>query len=70
MTHLVELTRCWNSIEAGLHQSKLEAEGIESVLFDFEAANVWGSLALPIRVMVLDDDLPAARHVLAQNLSS
>lgn len=62
---LVELGRYWNSFEAGLVQSKLEDAGIESVLFDFDAANVWGSLTIPIRVMVLDDDEAAARSAIA-----
>jgi hypothetical protein len=61
---LVQLARFYNSFEAGLAKSKLEAEGIESVLFDTEMS--WEGLGglIPIRMMVLDEDVAEARRVL------
>ena len=63
---LVEAARYWNSFEAGLAESKLEDEGIGSVLFDFDMANVYGAGMIPIRLMVLDEDLDAARAILTK----
>jgi hypothetical protein len=61
---LVEAARFWNSFEAGLAESKLEDEGIGSVLFDSEMANFYGAGLVPIRLMVLDEDLEDARKIL------
>ena len=61
---LVEAARFWNSFEAGLAESKLEDEGIGSVLFDSEMANFYGAGMIPIRLMVLDEDLADAQKVL------
>lgn len=58
---LVELARYYNSFEAGLARSRLADNDIESVIFDLEMANYAGGLTIPIRLMVLDEDLPAAR---------
>ena len=44
----------------------LEAEGIGSVLFDAEMSSFgWGPM-MPIRLMVLDEDLDEARRLLAR----
>ncbi|HZF94463.1 MAG TPA: DUF2007 domain-containing protein [Allosphingosinicella sp.] len=61
---LVQLARYYNSFEAGLAKSRLEAEGIESVLFDTGMS--WEGLGglIPIRLMVLDEDEADARRVL------
>ena len=64
---LVEAARFWNSFEAGLAESKLEAEGIGSVLFDSEMANFYGAGMIPIRLMVLDEDLEAVRELLLKD---
>ena len=64
---LVEAARYWNSFEAGLAESKLEDEGIGSVLFDSEMANFYGAALVPIRLMVLDEDLAAAQAILLKN---
>lgn len=61
---LVEAARYWNSFEAGLAESKLEDEGIGSVLFDSEMANFYGAALVPIRLMVLDEDLAEAQAIL------
>ena len=62
---LVEAARFYNSFEAGLAKSHLEDEGIGAVLFDFDMSNFYGAGLIPIRLMVLDEDLSAAHRVLA-----
>ena len=63
---LVELTRFDNRIEAELARLNLEAQGIDAVLFDAEMSSFgWGPM-MPIRLMVLDDDLDEAQRVLAR----
>jgi len=57
---LVEAARFYNSFEAGLAQSRLEEAGIDSVLFDLEMATYGIGLSIPVRLMVLDDDLQIA----------
>ncbi len=57
---LVEAARFYNSFEAGLAQSRLEETGIDSVLFDLEMATYGIGLSIPVRLMVLDDDLEVA----------
>lgn len=64
---LVEAARFYNSFEAGLAQSRLEDEGIDSVLFDLEMATYGIGLSIPVRLMVLDDDLQIAIKVLQSN---
>ncbi len=63
---LVEAARFYNSFEAGLAQSKLEDAGVDSVLFDLEMATYGIGLSIPVRLMVLDEDL----HVATQALNS
>ena len=58
---LVEFARYYNSFEAGLAQSRLADCDVESVIFDMEMANYAGGLSIPIRLMVLEEDLAAAR---------
>lgn len=62
---LVELSKYYNVFEASLAKGRLDAADIMSVLFDTEMN--WGGLdgAVPIRLMVDEDDLGAARLVLA-----
>jgi len=65
---LVELAKYPNAMEAAMVKGMLEAEGIDSVLFDhgMNIADSSGWL-VPVRVMVLDDDLEAARALLPVN---
>ena len=65
MSGLVELARFDNRIEAEVARLNLEAEGIEAVLFDAEVGHFYGGWLLPIRLMVLDEQLDEARAVLA-----
>ena len=61
---LVELARFDNRIEAEVARLNLEAEGIDAVLFDAEISHFYGGWFLPIRLMVLDEQLEDARAVL------
>jgi Putative prokaryotic signal transducing protein len=61
---LVEAAKYYNSFEAGLAQSRLEDAGVDSVLFDLEMATYGIGLSIPVRLMVLDDDLQVAIKVL------
>lgn len=61
---LVELARFDNRIEAELARLNLNAEGIDAVLFDAEMSSFgWGPM-MPIRLMVLHDDVANARKLL------
>jgi hypothetical protein len=61
---LVELGR-FNRQEAFIVQSMLEAEDIPSFVFDAGASIADGSwLLIPVRVMVDDEDLGAARRLM------
>ena len=61
---LVELARFDNRIEAELARLNLEADGIDSVLFDAEMNSYgWGPM-MPIRLMVVEEDLAEARRLL------
>jgi Putative prokaryotic signal transducing protein len=62
---LVEAAKFYNSFEAGLAQSRLEEAGVDSVLFDLEMATYGIGLSIPVRLMVLDDDLQVALKVLS-----
>lgn len=66
MTALVELARFSNSLDAGVARSRLEADGLHCVLFDsgFSSVEAVG-LLIPVRLMVLDEDLEEARQILA-----
>jgi hypothetical protein len=61
---LVELGRFYSSFEAGVAQSRLAADGIESFIFDMEMS--WEGLGglIPIRLMVVDDELLRAQQIL------
>ncbi len=63
---LVEAARFYTRIEADIARGALEAAGIEGILFDAEMN--WGGADLgvvPVRLMVLEEDLAAARAFLA-----
>ena len=63
---LVELANFPNAMEAAMVKGLLEAEGIDAVLFDhgMNIADSSGWL-VPVRVMVLDEDLDAAKAAIA-----
>ena len=64
---LVELQRFYASFEADIVHSALAAAGIESFVFD--AGMNWGGLdgAVPVRLMVHEDELDEARRILAED---
>lgn len=64
MTDLVEAGRYNTRVEADLARLYLESEGVESVLFDTEINYFYGGLFLPVRLMVLDEDLERAQRLL------
>ena len=65
MTDLVEAARYNSRVEADLARLYLESEGVESMLFDTEINYFYGGLFMPVRLMVLDEDLPTAQRLLA-----
>ncbi len=66
MTALVELARFGNRIEAELARLRLQADGIEAILFDAEMNSFgWGPM-MPVRLMVLDEDRDIAERLLAE----
>jgi hypothetical protein len=65
VSDLVEAARYSTRVEADLARLYLESEGVESVLFDTEINQGYGGLLLPVRLMVLDEDLSNARRVLS-----
>ena len=67
MTDLVEAARFDNGVQADLARLYLESEGIEAVLFDTGHHSMWGSIGglfMPVRLMVLDEDLERAQQLL------
>lgn len=66
---LVELSRHMHGVEAEIVRGRLEAAGIGAVCFDSGVNIVEGAgIALPARVMVLEDDLAEARAVMAEDV--
>ncbi|OHC98804.1 MAG: hypothetical protein A2885_17300 [Sphingopyxis sp. RIFCSPHIGHO2_01_FULL_65_24] len=64
---LVELVRLPNGVEAELLRGRLESAGVHAVCFD-AGMNIAESVGLliPVRVMVLDDDLAEAQALMAE----
>lgn len=67
MTDLVEAARYNNRTEADLARLYLESEGIEAILFDTEINCFYGGLFMPVRLMVLDEDLARAQRLLEKD---
>lgn len=64
MSDVVEVARFNNRVEADLARLYLQSEGVEAVLFDTEINYFYGGLFMPVRLMVLDEDLTRARRLL------
>lgn len=64
---LVEAARFTTRVEGDIARGMLEAAGFHAVLFDAQM-NWSGGLmgAIPVRLMVLDEDLDAVRALLAE----
>jgi hypothetical protein len=66
VSELVEAARYSSRVEADLARLYLESEGVDAVLFDTEINYFYGGLFMPVRLMVLDEDLPQATQLLAE----
>jgi len=67
VTDIVEAARYNSRVEADLARLYLESEGVDAVLFDTEINYFYGGLFMPVRLMVLDEDLERARQLLETN---
>lgn len=68
MSNLVELDRYADSMLAQIIRGRLEASGIPAFCFDTGMGLAEGvPLMMPIRLMVLAEDLAAAQALLAQD---
>ncbi len=61
---LVEAARFDNRIAAEVARLNLEAEGLDAVLFDAEMNSFGFGPMMPVRLMVLEEDLEEARRLL------
>ena len=66
MTDVVEVARYATRVEADLARLYLDSEGVEAILFDTEVNYFYGGLFLPVRLMVLDENLSRAQRLLAE----
>jgi hypothetical protein len=66
VTDLVEAARYSSRVEADLARLYLESEGLDAVLFDAEINSFYGGLFMPVRLMVLDEDVATAQRLLAE----
>jgi hypothetical protein len=66
VTDLVEAARYSSRVEADLARLYLESEGVDAILFDTEINYFYGGLFMPVRLMVLDEDLGDAQRLLAK----
>ena len=64
---LVELVRLPNGAEAELLRGRLESAGVHAVCFD-AGMNIAESVGflIPVRIMVLDEDLAEARALMEE----
>ena len=63
---LVEAARFYDSLAAGAAQSRLSGEGIDSHIFDMGMSLQGVGFAIPVRLMVDEDDLERAARLLAE----
>jgi len=64
---LVEAARYFNSFEAGMAKARLEAEGIPSFIFGMDMNPIFAGGVFNVQLMVDDEDLEAAREILADD---
>ena len=62
---LVEAAKYYDSLAAGAAQSRLSDEGIDSHIFDIGMTLQAVGFAIPVRLMVDEDDLERALRVLS-----
>ena len=63
---LVEAAKYYDSLAAGAAQSRLSDEGIDSHIFDIGMTLQGVGFAIPVRLMVDEDDLSRALRLLAE----
>jgi hypothetical protein len=66
VTDLVEAARYTTRVEADLARLYLESQDVEAILFDTEINYFYGGMFMPVRLMVLDEDLERAQELLAE----
>jgi hypothetical protein len=64
---MVEIGRYFTLVEADLARLLLGSHGIEAFLLDAQMNNFYGGLAMPVRLMVDEDDEAEARAILAED---
>lgn len=64
---LVEAAKFYDSLTAGAAQSLLTSEGIESFLFDIGMTLQGVGFAVPVRLMVDEEDVEAAEAILGRD---
>ncbi|HET9640772.1 MAG TPA: DUF2007 domain-containing protein [Allosphingosinicella sp.] len=62
---LVEVARYYDSLAAGAAQSLLSDEGIDSFIFDMGMTLQGVGFAIPVRLMIDEDDREKAERLLA-----
>ncbi len=63
---LVEAAKYYDSLAAGAAQSLLSREGIDSFIFDMGMTLQAVGFAIPVRLMVDEDDLENAQSLLTE----
>ena len=66
MSGLAEVARYQSRIDADVARLYLLSEGVEAVLFDAEVNSFYGGLFMPVRLMVLEEDMETALDLLAE----
>jgi uncharacterized protein YlaN (UPF0358 family) len=64
---LVEVGRYLTMVEADLARLLLGSHGIEALVLDSQMNNFYGGVAMPVRLVVDDDDQKDALAVLAED---
>jgi hypothetical protein len=67
VSSLVEAARFNSRVEADLARLRLGSEGVDAICFDTEINSFYGGLFMPVRLMVLDEDLELARQLLGED---
>jgi hypothetical protein len=62
---LVEAGKYYDSLAAGAAQSLLSSQGLDSFIFDMGMTLQGVGFAVPVRLMVDEEDLPEALRLLA-----
>ena len=66
MTDLVEAARFNWAYQAELFRIYLEQNGVDGIVFDTQSAGYSEGAITGVRVMVLDEDLAAAKQLLSE----